>query len=83
MYYKAGTELRLEPGGLRWHNVAAVGYVDKLVHGHGIKGESHLHLTAVYPPLEFLQSTDTAYEVDSFVASEVNDAEYVTKDEVG
>ena len=45
---KTGTELRLEPCGLRRHDVAAVGDVGELLHGNRIKRESDLHLTIVH-----------------------------------
>ena len=68
--YEAGSELGLEPCGLRRHDVAGVGDVDELIHCNRIEGESHLHLTAVNTFLELFESTDTAYEVDSFVAAD-------------
>lgn len=45
---ETGTELRLEPCGLRRHDVAAVGDVGELLHGNRIKRESNLHLTIVH-----------------------------------
>jgi len=45
---ETGTELRLEPCGLRRHDVAAVGDVGELLHGNRIKRECNLHLTIVH-----------------------------------
>ena len=45
---ETGTELRLEPCGLRRHDVAAVGNVGELLHRNRIESKRYLHLTAVY-----------------------------------
>ena len=45
---ETGTELRLEPCGLRRHDVAAVGNVGELLHRNRIECERYFHLTAVY-----------------------------------
>lgn len=45
---ETGTELRLEPCGLRRHDVAAVGNVGELLHRNRIECKRYLHLTAVY-----------------------------------
>ena len=45
---ETGTELRLEPCGLRRHDVAAVGDVGELLHRNRIECERYFHLTAVY-----------------------------------
>ena len=76
-------ELGLEPCGLRRHDVACISDVDELIHGHGIKGEGHLHLTAVDTAFQLAQTADTAHEVDTLVGAQVGDAEYVAQDEVG
>lgn len=49
---EAGTEFRLEPRGLRRHDVAGVGDVDELLHRDRVEGEGDLHLTAVNPAPE-------------------------------
>ena len=60
---QAAAQLRLEPGGLWRHYVAAVRYVYELVHRNGIKGEGHFHLSAVNPAGEFSETAYAAHEV--------------------
>jgi len=81
--HETGTELRLEPSGLRRHDVASVGDVYELVHGHGIEGESHLHLTAVHATLKLSEAAYATDEVYALVRTEVGDSEYVAEDKVG
>lgn len=83
MDYEAGAKFRLEPCGLRRHDVAGVGNVDELVHRDRIEGKGHLHLTGVDAALKFVETADTTYEVDSFVGAEVSDTEDIAQDEVG
>lgn len=80
--YETASEFRLKPCGLGRHNITGIGDIDELVHGYGVEGESHLHFTAVNSALQFTEATDTAYEVDSLVATEVSDSEDVTENEV-
>ena len=79
---ETGTELGLEPCGLRRHDVAGVGNIDNLLHAHGIESEGNLHLAAVHATLQLAQSADTAHEVDALVRAQVLDAEHLVQDEV-
>ena len=64
------------------HDVAGVGNIHELLHRHGIKGEGHLHLTAIDAALELAQATDATHEVDALVLAQVTQAEDVMQDEV-
>lgn len=83
MDYETRTQFGLEPCCLGRHDVACVGNLHQLVHGDGIEGESHLHLTAVDTAFQLAQAADTADEVDTFVGTQVGDAQDVAQDEVG
>ena len=58
-------ELRLEPCGLRRHDIAGVSNVYELFHGDRIEGESDSHLAAVHSAGQLSESADTSYEIDS------------------
>ena len=64
---EARTQLGLKPGGLWGHDLAAVGDINDLLHGHGVECESHLHLAAIDTSLEFAQAADAANEVNALV----------------
>ena len=79
---QATAEFWFKPSCLRRHDVSGVGDVDELLHAHGIEGESHLHFSGIDAAFEFAKTTDTANEVDSLVAAEVENAKDVAEDEV-
>ena len=83
MNHETRAELRLEPSGLGWHDVARIGDVHKLIHRNGIEGKGHTHLAAIDTTLEFTKTTQTAYEVDALVATKVLDAEDTVENKVG
>ena len=82
MNNEAGTELRFKPSSFGRHDVAAVGNVDELAHCYRIKSQSHLHFAAVNPSLEFAETSDSAYEVDSLIAAKVSYSKNIAKDKV-
>ena len=77
---EARTQFGLKPGSLGRHDLATVGNVDDLLHGHGIEGQSHLHLATVNTTFQFAQAADTANEVDALVGTQVGDAQDVAQD---
>ena len=79
---ETGTELRLEPCGLRRHDVAAVGDVGELLHGNRIKRESDLHLTIVHAAGKLAETTDSTYEINAFVRAEILDTQNLVKNQV-
>ena len=83
MNYQSRTQLRFEPSGLGRHDIAGIGNVHQLFHGHRIKRQSHFHLTAVHPLLQFAQPADTADKVDTLVGTEVFDAEHFIQYQIG
>ena len=66
MDHHTRTEFRLEPGGLRRHDVARIGNVDELLHGNRVECESRLHLAAIDTLLQLFQAANTADEIDPF-----------------
>ena len=76
-------QLRLEPGSLGRHDIASIGYPDKLLHGNGIQCESCCHLTRVNPLLELAETSDTAYEVNTLRSTEILDVEELVEDKIG
>ena len=62
---ETAAELGLEPGGLGGHDIAGVGNADELVHGHGVEGKGHLHLSGIHAAGEFSQAADSAHEIDA------------------
>lgn len=80
---ESAAELWLEPGGLRWHDVAGVCDVNELLHGDRVEGESHCHLAAVNTSGKLSDATDASYKVYSPVGPQVLYAEQVIKDEIG
>ena len=83
MNHETRAELRLEPSGFGWHDVARIGDVHKLIHRNGIEGKGNTHLAAIDTTLEFAKATQTAYEVDALVATKVLDSEDTVENEVG
>ena len=79
---ETGTELRLEPCGLRRHDVAAVGDVGELLHGNRIKRESDLHLTIVHAAGKLAETTDSTYEINAFVRTEILDTQNLVKNQI-
>ena len=79
---ETGTELGLEPCGLRRHDIAGVGNVDQLLHRDRIKGESHLHLSGVHAAGKLPESADSSDEVYPLVCTKVLDSKDGVKDEV-
>ena len=77
------TQLGFEPRRLGWHDVTRIGNVHQLFHADRIESQSHFHFTTVHTLLQFTQTADSAYEVDSFVRTEVLDTEYLVQNEVG
>ena len=71
----AGAEFRLEPGGLGGHDVAGVGNAHHLFHRHGIERQGGLHLSAVDAATQFVESAQTADEIDALGGTEVGDAQ--------
>ena len=66
MNHQSRTQLRLKPSCLGRHDVARIGDVHQLLHGNGIEGQCHFHLTAVDTLLQFTQTANTPYEVNAF-----------------
>jgi hypothetical protein len=64
MNHQSAPELGLEPCGLGRHDIAGVGYRNKLLHRDGIKCKGHLHLTAVNPPSSAPKAPDATNEID-------------------
>lgn len=83
MNHQSRTQLRLKPSCLGRHDVARIGDVHQLLHGNGIEGQCHFHLTTVHPLLQFAQPADTADKVDTLVGTEVFDAEDFIQYQVG
>ena len=79
---QTAAQLRLEPGSLGRHDIASIGYPDKLLHGNGIQCESCCHLTRVNPLLELAETSDTAYEVNTLRSTEILDVEELVEDKV-
>ena len=65
------------------HDVARIGDVHQLLHGNGIEGQCHFHLTAVHPLLQLFQTTDATYKVDTLVGTEVFDAKHFIQYQIG
>ena len=82
MDYETRTEFRFEPSSFWRHDVACVGDVDDLLHSYRVKCKSDFHFARVNATFEFAKATDTAYEVDTFVRTEVFEAENFVEDEV-
>ena len=79
---EAGTEFRLEPRGLRRHDVAGVGDVDELLHRDMVEGEGDLHLTAVNPAAQLAKASDTTNEINPLVRAQILDSKHFVKYEV-
>ena len=83
MNHQSRTQLRLKPSCLGRHDVARIGDVHQLLHGNGIEGQCHFHLTTVHPLLQLSQTTDAAYKVNTLVGTEVFDAEHFIPYQIG
>lgn len=83
MNHQPRTQLRLKPSCLGRHDVARIGDVHQLLHGNGIEGQCHFHLTAVHPLLQLFQTTDATYKVDTLVGTEVFDAKHFIQYQIG
>lgn len=78
---QSAAELGFEPCSLGRHDFSAVCDVHNLLHGYGVERQSQLHLTAVHAALEFAQSAQSAYEINSLVAAQVLDTQDFIEDE--
>ena len=79
---KTAAELRLEPCGLRRHDVAGIRDIHKLFHRNRVERECDLHLSAVDAARKFAESADTAHEIDPLRGAEVGDAENLVQDKI-
>src|SRR5690349_7363263 len=68
-------QLRLEPGALGRHYVAAVGDVEKLLNGNGIKAEGRHGVAVLHALLELAEAADAAHEIDAVVGARILDAQ--------
>ena len=82
MYNQSGTKFWLEPGSLWRHNISTIGNIHQLFHGYRIQGQCHSHFSTVNPALEFFQSADSTYEVNSLVRTQILDTKYLVQDEI-
>ena len=82
MDHHTRTEFRLEPGGLRRHDVARIGNVDELLHGNRVECESRLHLAAIDTLLQLFQAANTADEIDPFRRPQILDVEQLVEYQV-
>ena len=64
---QTGAELRLEPRGLWWHDIARVSDINQLLHRDRVECKSKLHLSAIDSLLQLSETTDTTDEVDALV----------------
>ena len=69
------TQLRLEPGGLRRHDVAGIGYRHEVLDAHGIQREGDGRLACVDATLELRDTAKSADEIDPGIGSYIRDAE--------
>lgn len=83
MNNEAGTQFRFEPSRLGRHDVAGIGNVHQLLHGDRIKGQRDLHLATVDTALQFSQPTDSTYEIDTLIRTEVFYTQDFIQDQVG
>ena len=65
MDHQSGAQLRLEPSGLRRHDLPAVGDIHDLLHRDGLECQRCTHLTGIDTALQLFQATKTAYKVDA------------------
>ena len=68
---QAGTQFRFEPSCLGRHDITGIGNIHQLLHSDRIKSQRYLHLTTVHTPLQFSQTTDTAYEIDTLIRTKI------------
>ena len=83
MNYQSRTQLRFEPSGLGRHDIAGIGNVHQLLHGHRITRQSHFHLTADPPLLHLAQPAEPADNGETLVGTEVFDTEDFIQYQVG
>ena len=68
---QAGTQFRFEPGCLGRHDITGIGNIHQLLHGYGIKSQSYFHFSTVNTLLQFSQTADTAYKVNTLIRTEI------------
>lgn len=74
MEKQATQQFRLEPGGLRRHDLAGISQRHELINGGRIKREGNLELAVVHQPDQFFRATAATDEMDPLIGTRVTHA---------
>ena len=80
--HQSTAQFRLKPCRLRRHDVSTIGDIDDLLHRDRVECERYFHLAAIYATFQLAQTADTTHEIDTFVATQILDAENLVQYQV-
>jgi hypothetical protein len=79
VHNKPASQLWFKPGGFGRHYISAIGYINKLLHGHRVKRECGPHLATIHPPFEFPKASETTDKINPGGCPEVLNIQDVIK----
>jgi hypothetical protein len=73
----------LKPGTFGGHDISGICDIKQLLDGNRMEAESHFHLAAVHPALQFLQAPYATNKINALIGSLVFDVQQLFKYQVG